>query len=82
MKIPNDICERAARVYRTVNKPILRPHVNASCELYSDPISSEPLASLKIKNLPEIKLLDLIVALAALKIAVSAMRSIADIFKN
>ena len=82
MKIPNDICVKAARVYRTVNRPVLRSKVDAHCGLYADDGASEPIATLKIKNIPEIKLLDLIAALLAMKVALSVIGAVIGIFKD
>ena len=82
MNTPNDICVKAARIWRTVNKPVLRPRVDAECELYTSETAEEPIASLKVKNLPEVKLLDLILALCALKLFFSAVRATIRLFKS
>jgi len=82
MDILNNICVKAARVYRTLNRPILRSKVDASCELYADDSSDKPLATLKVGNIPEIRLLDLIMVIAALKVLFSAVKAVAGIFKD
>ena len=80
MEMLNKVCIKMARIYRTLNKPILRSNVDAGFELYSNYSAEKPLASLKIKDLPEIKLLDLILVLLAVKTVWSAIKSIAKIF--
>lgn len=82
MDILNNICVKAARVYRTLNRPILRSKVDASCELYADDSSDKPLATLKVGDLPEIRLLDLIMVIAALKVLFSAVKAVVGIFKD
>ena len=82
MDILNNICVKAARVYRTLNRPILRSKVDASCELYADDSSDKLLATLKVGNIPEIRLLDLIMVIAALKVLFSAVKAVAGIFKD
>ena len=82
MDILNNICVKAARVWRTLNRPILRSRVDASCELYVDDNADKPVATLKVGDLPEIRLLDLIVALAALKVFFSAVKAIVGFFKD
>ena len=77
----NDMCIKAARVYRTLNKPIVRSKVEADISLYPNKGADEPIATLKVKDLPEIKLLDLILALCAVKVLCSAVKSITRIFK-
>ena len=82
MKLLNDICIKAARIYRTLNKPILRSNMNVKCELFKNESSESPSATLKIADAPEIKLLDLILALAAIKIFLSAVGAITRLFKH
>ncbi len=82
MDVLNDICVKAARFYRTLNRPILRSKVDASCELYADDSSGKPLATLKVGNIPEIRLLDLIMVIAALKVFFSVVKAIMGIFKD
>lgn len=81
MNVMNDICVKAARVYRTLNRPILRSKVDADCRLYGDPDSATPIASLKIHDLPEVKLLDLVVAIFAIKLVFSAASTVVKAFK-
>ena len=80
MEILNKVCIKIARIYRTLNKPILRSSVDAGFELYPSARAEKPLASLRIKDLPEIKLLDLILVLLAVKTVWTAIKSIAKIF--
>ena len=80
MEIFNKVCIKMARIYRTLNRPILRSNVDAGFELYSNDRAEKPLASLKIKDLPEIKLLDLIIVLLAVKTVWSAIKSVMKIF--
>ena len=82
MKLLNDICIKGARIYRTLNKPILRSSMNVKCELFKSEQSENPSATLKIADAPEIKLLDLILAIAAVKIALSVIGGITRLFRN
>lgn len=82
MEMLNNICVKAARVYRTLNKPLIRSKVNADFDLYPNEYSDKSVVSVKIKDFPEIKLLDLILALAAVKILFSAVKGIVDLFRN
>ena len=82
MDMLNDICIKAARVYRTVNKPLIRSKVDSSYDLYKDGEADEPIASLKIKNLPEVKLFDLILALCAVKIVFSVIGAVISLFRD
>ena len=81
MNVMNDICVKVARVYRTLNRPLLRSKVEADCKLYSSTEASTPIASLKINDLPEIKLLDLLVAVFALKLVISAACAVLKAFR-
>lgn len=82
MKLLNDICIKAARVWRTLNKPILRSDMNIRCELFKNEGSESPSATLKIADAPEVKLLDLILAIAAIKIVLSAVKTVTRLFKH
>ena len=81
METMNDICIKAARVYRTLNKPIVRSRVDADFSLYPNRSADEPIATLKVKDFPEIKLLDLILAVCAVKVLFSAVKSIIGLFR-
>ena len=78
----NDICPCLARVYRTLNRPILRSKTDVDCKVYPDGDSNEPMISLKINGKPEIKLLDLLLALAAIKIFFSAVGAVVRLFRD
>ena len=78
----NDICPCLARVYRTLNRPILRSKTDVDCKVYSNGEADEPMVSLKINGAPEIKLLDLLIAIAAIKIFFSVVGAIVRLFKN
>ena len=80
MEIMNRICIKAARVYRTLNKPVVRSNVDAGFDLYSSYRSNKPMASFKIKDLPEIKLLDLILAICTVKIIRSTVKKVMNLF--
>ena len=82
MDMLNNICVMAARIYRTLNRPILRSKVDASCELYADGSSDKPVATLKVGDLPEVRLLDLVVTIAVLKVLFSAVKSVVRFFKD
>ena len=80
METLNKVCIKISRIYRTLNKPILRSRVDAGFDLYPNDRAEKSLASLKIKDVPEIKLLDLILVLLAVKTVWSAVKSIMKIF--
>lgn len=81
MDMLNNICLKASRVYRTLNKPLIRSKVDADLDLYPGENADKPTVTVKIKDLPEIKLLDLILALCALKIFFSAVKAVIGLFK-
>ena len=78
----NDICVKAARVYRTLNRPILRSRVDADLDLYPNESADKPVVTVKVKDFPEVKLLDLILAVCALKIFFSAVGTVIRFFKD
>lgn len=78
----NDICPCLARVYRTLNRPILRSKTDVDCKVYPDSDSNEPIVSLKINGAPEIKLLDLVLAAVAVKTVFSILCAVWRLFKN
>ena len=80
MEMLNKMCVKAARVYRTLNKPIIRSKVDAGFDLYPGEDSDKPVVSLKVKDLPEVKLLDLVLAVCAVKVVFSAIKWITDLF--
>ena len=82
MEILSKICVKAARVYRTLNRPLIRSKVNADFDLYPDEYADRSVISVKIKDFPEVRLLDLILAIAALKLVCSAIKGFFGIFKN
>ncbi len=82
MEMLNNICIKAARVYRTLNRPLIRSKVSADFDLYPNEYAEGAVVSVKIKDFPEIKLLDLLLALAALKLVFSAVKGMIDLFKN
>ena len=82
MKIPTDICPKAARIYRTLNRPVIRSNVDVDCKLYQNEDSDKPIASLKVSGFPDIKLLDLILAIASIKIFFSVVGAVVRFFKN
>ena len=82
MKLLNDICIKGARIYRTLNKPILRSNMNVKCELFKNERAENPSATLKIADAPEIKLLDLVLAIAAIKILLSALGTVTRLFRR
>ncbi len=75
------VCVKAARVYRTLNKPIIRSKVDAGFDLYPGEDADRPVVSLKVKDIPEVKLLDLVLAVCAVKIVYSAIKGIIDLFE-
>ena len=80
MDMLNRFCLWAARVYRTLNRPILRSKLDVDCDLYSDTEAEKPVVALKIKDAPEIKLMDLILAVCAVKLVLSAVRCVIKFF--
>ena len=69
------ICS-AARLYREINKPVLRSRVDMEHDIYADGEAEEPMLSVSVKGEPEVKLLDLIVLGGALLVFVSAVSKI------
>ena len=61
----------AARLYREINKPLLRSRIDMTHDIYADDEADEPMLSVDVKGKPEIKLLDLIVVGSAVAIFVS-----------
>ena len=82
MKLLNDICIKGARVWRTLNRPVLRSNMNIRCELFGNESSESPSATLKIADAPEVKLFDLILAIAAIKVLLSVIGSLKRLFKH
>ena len=82
MDLLSRICVCAARVYRTLNRPLIRSSVDADFHLYPGEDADRSIISVKIKDLPEIKLLDLILAITAVKLIVSAVKGFFGLFKN
>lgn len=80
--ILNDICCRGARIYRTLNRPVLRSSFDADCHLSSSDTDSAPAVSIKVKGAPTVRLLDLILALAALKLFFSLVSAILRIIRR
>ena len=81
MEMMNKICVKAARVYRVLNKPIVRSKVDADFSIYPNQNSDNAVATLKVNNLPEVKLLDLILAIIAIKFIYSAVKTVLGIFR-
>ena len=81
MEMINNMCIKAARVYRTLNKPIVRSKVDADFSVYPGKDADHSVVSVKIKDIPEIKLLDLILAVCAVKVLFSAVKSIIGLFR-
>ena len=80
MDMLNKICVKGARVYRTLNRPIVRSKVDAGFDLYPGEEADKPVISLKIKDFPEVRLLDLILVVCAVRTAAKAVRSVLDLF--
>ena len=78
----NDICPYLARVYRTLNRPLIRSKTDVECDVYSCDTADRPTLMLNIKGAPEIKILDLVMAVVAVKIALSAICAVVRLFKN
>jgi hypothetical protein len=78
----NDICPFLARVYRTLNRPVLRSKTDIDCKVYPSAEDTEAVVSLKVKGDPEVKLLDLILLIVIIKAACTVMGAIWRFFKN
>ena len=78
----NDIFPCVARVYRTMNRPILRSNADIDCKVYPSAEDPEAVVTLKVKGAPEIRLLDLILLIAVIKTAASVLGAMFRFFKN
>ena len=72
----------AARLYRELNKPILRSRIDMTHEIYADDEADEPMMSVDVKGSPRVKLLDLLLVGGALMIFLSAVSSICRCFRR
>ena len=70
------IITSAARLYREMNKPLLRSRIDMTHDFYADEEADEPMLSVDVKGKPEVKLLDLVVVGSALLIFLSVVAKI------
>ena len=78
----NDICSCLARVYRTLNRPLIRSKTDVECDVYSCDMTDRPTLTLNIKGVPEIKILDLVLIIAAIKAVCVLFGSFIRSFRN
>jgi len=78
----SDMCCSAARIYRTLNKPVLDSDIDVDCRVKSDENAEAPAVSLKVKGSPTVKLLDLILVLSALKLFFTLISSLNRLFRR
>ena len=76
------IITSAARLYREINKPLLRSKIDMTHDVYADGEAEEPMLSVKVNGKPEIKLLDLIVVGSAVAIFVSIVAKILGLLRR
>ena len=76
------MCCSAARIYRTLNKPVLGSDIDVDCRVKSDENAEVPAVSLKVKGSPTVKLLDLILVLSALKLFFTLISSLNRLFRR
>jgi hypothetical protein len=69
------ICS-AARLYREVNKPLVRSRIDMTHDFYADEEADEPMLSVDVKGEPKVKLLDLVVYGSAVLIFLSIVSKI------
>ena len=69
------ICS-AARLYREVNKPLVRSKIDMTHDFYADEEADEPMLSVDVKGEPKVKLLDLVVYGSAILIFLSIVSKI------
>ena len=77
-----NIITSAARLYRELNKPILRSRIDSSCDIYADEESDDPMISIDVKGEPKVKLLDLLVWGSALMIITSLVMKILGLLRR
>ena len=70
------IITSAARLYREMNKPLLRSRIDMTHDFYADEGADEPMLSVDVKGKPEMKLLDIVVVGSALLIFLSVVAKI------
>ena len=71
-----------ARVYRTINQPILRSKIDMTHDIYADEDATDPSLTVHVKGEPRVKLLDLVVFGSALVIFMSAVSGILRFFRR
>ena len=72
----------AARLYREVNKPILKSRIDLTGDVYADEETDEPMISIDVKGEPKIKLLDLLMWGSALLIFLSILSKILGLLRR
>ena len=78
----NDICCGAARVYRTLNKPVVSSDIDFDCRVKPDESSETSVMSVQVKGKPTVKLLDLILILSAARLFFSLISSLVRLVKR
>jgi hypothetical protein len=78
----SNMCCGAARVYRTLNKPIVSSDIDIDCRVKPDESSDVSVMSMQIKGKPTVKLLDLILILSAAKLFFSLIASLVRLVKR
>ena len=66
----------AARLYRELNKPILRSRIDMTHDVYADEEAEEPALTVSVKGEPKVKLLDLLIVGSAIMIFVSTVANL------
>ena len=72
----------AARIYREINKPVLRSKIDMTHEIYESEDADEPALTIDVKGKPSVKLLDLVMWGSALMIFLSIVAKILGIFRR
>ena len=72
----------AARLYREINKPLIRSRIDMTHDIYASEDADEPALTIDVKGKPSVKLLDLVAWGMALMIFLSIIEKILRIFRR
>ena len=79
MDLEKIVCS-AARIYRNMNKPVLKSKIDSTHEIYADGESETPALTVKINGEPRAKILDIIVFGSVIVIFLSAAMKLRALF--
>ena len=79
MDLEKIVCS-AARIYRNLNKPLLKSKIDSTHEIYADGESETPAITVKVNGEPRAKILDIIVFGSVVVIFLSAAMKLRALF--